>query len=889
MTHSNANAGNDPQKRTLVLALGIAAIAVGSAVVVSCFHDDDPAVVATDTGVPLPDEPAPIQVAGTSLFCDAVAPTSTEASGLFVEAPDSIAKHNISFSVDSGDLDNPGSWNNHNAGNNLKTLTAVVLSQLPDGSPVLDPDTNAQYEVHPILVSYGEQVIGEFEGGDGSADIPDPDNIDDIFVSVSLDNGTSWKKEKVGDTAKNASAIVTWNGVRIPYPGHSHKPTMAVEGNNILVAWNDKYCPTGNPFDLEDPATEDYYKVNGSQGTVDYGGVVFEPNGKTIYEAPYSCVWTARGVFGDPEADGTYAIEWRQAQQLTSGTRDSNKIWIAAEEVGFAITWQEDPDGLRPGKGEGPGEGWSGATTNHGADIWYTYIRMDDFDDVCTELDADGNCIASTDDPLQIAGLAEKPKPAVNFTYPVRITNNDTCTPDDTKLYCADHCTSTTSVESNNQSGTSILRCVQNDIDYMVPDSTVSPQAAVLDGDTGASRPALTILKTNAAEPEFVAVLAYEETKGLSESSPADQGDTDTDIALEGKAVYFESFFWDQPVEVSASRPVNMFVPEATVNPDDGTFTLTGLDIYENARRVVIMNQVDGCEMQDGDPTFALLYKQGYDTQGGPSDMFVRVNYGFTYDEFGLLDSREVTNVSSHDNEDPATGRGAVIWDTTWLDTQSYENALDNTFSPRGWLRGGDVFTGFEYSPLWRATTVGTIPNNFWINRYVDSTWNGPVQLSMVTGDQVSTLDPRFIPTPAGSKALPSDASNADVIFLAYGTFDMQTGEELDLLYSRSTDRGATWEYIDGSGNLIVVDAGTDRLPGTTDDVPTGASRLSKLAARADVHEMEVQGLASPDGTLFLGAWLEETAGPVDLADHNLLGLESRFGLVEYDTAPVAP
>ena len=274
--------------------------------------------------------------------------------------------------------------------------------------------------------------------------------------------------------------------------------------------------------------------------------------------------------------------------------------------------------------------------------------------------------------------------------------------------------------------------------------------------------------------------------------------------------------------------------------------------------------------------------------------MFVRANYGFTYDDFGLLDGREVTNVSSHTNEDVLTGRGQVIWDATWLDTQSYENSVDNTFSPRGWLRGGEVYTGFEYSPLWRATTVGTIPNNFWMHSYVDSAWQGPKQLSIVTGSKVSTLDPRFIPTPQGdATSIASDASNPNVMFMGYGTFDMETGHELDLFYMRSTDKGVNWEYIDGGGAIVLVDsnpATSDGIPGTDDDA---AERVSKLAAKIDVIEMELQGLASPDGTLYFGVWNEESDGPLDsdelVANHKNYGLESRFGLVEYDTAPVAP
>jgi len=33
-----------------------------------------------------------------------------------------------------------------------------------------------------------------------------------------------------------------------------------------------------------------------------------------------------------------------------------------------------------PGEQAGPGEGWSGATTNHKTDIWYSYIETGKFD-----------------------------------------------------------------------------------------------------------------------------------------------------------------------------------------------------------------------------------------------------------------------------------------------------------------------------------------------------------------------------------------------------------------------------------------------------------------------------------------------------------------------------
>ncbi len=90
-----------------------------------------------------------------------------------------------------------------------------------------------------------------YELGDGSADIGDPTQLDDMFTSLSLDNGATWKKVAVGETAGKSSIAVQWNGVSTTYGGHSHKPTMMAEGNKILVAWNDKYCPSGNPFDLD--------------------------------------------------------------------------------------------------------------------------------------------------------------------------------------------------------------------------------------------------------------------------------------------------------------------------------------------------------------------------------------------------------------------------------------------------------------------------------------------------------------------------------------------------------------------------------------------------------------------------------------------------------------
>jgi hypothetical protein len=424
----------------------------------------------------LDDPNPPITIAGTTLYCaDPNIQTSDTASGYVVDGPDSIQSFNISRETAGRTSDQPSELR-ASAGNTIKRLSAPVLPMTagdpdnndPDnpGTPTVIADWVGEPMVHPILVSYTEQVLGDYELGDGSADIGDPLHIDDAFVSLSLDNGTSWKKQRVGDSSGNSSIQVSWDNQVIDYPGHSHKMTIAVQGNNILAAWLDKYCPSGNPYDLvrDDggvvPWPDDLYQVNGTQGSIAYDLPCTNPtadpdsdeydcapNGKPVFEVPFSCVWAARGVF-DP---ATGIIEWRKQEQMTSGTRDANKIWIASQDIGFAMTWQEDPEGLREGKGLGPGVGWSGATTNHGADIWYTHIIMDDFDDVIIDDqgDTDPSNDVVSDDPVEIAALATKAKPAVHFTYPVRVTDNAPCAADgDTKLYCDQVCTDSTLVPS---------------------------------------------------------------------------------------------------------------------------------------------------------------------------------------------------------------------------------------------------------------------------------------------------------------------------------------------------------------------------------------------------------------------------------------------------------
>jgi hypothetical protein len=814
-------------------------------------------------------QPPSSVIVGTKLACD----NTGEASYIATDAADFNASQTLKRNVSATSTSDEARLNS-NSHNSIESLENPVFARSANGT-LIDGVT----KVHPIAVSYNEQIVGDYEMGDGSADIGDPDHRDAVFFSLSLDGGLTWSKKQISASDKKSSIKVKWNGTQIDYLGHTQKPTMAREGNNILLAWNDKYCPSGNPFNLAQVEVDgnstypsDVFAVNGKQGVIDYEGII-APNGKTVYEVPFSCVWTARGVV---DVDGN--VTWRAPMQLTTGTRDSNHIWIEGSEAGFAITWQEDTTGLRSGKGEGPGDGWSGATTNRGSDIWYSSIKMEDFDDVngTDELDT------------------TKPKSMYNFHYPVRVTDNEKCAVGDTKPYCQLMCDTYGYVDLNtsNNAGSAITRCKTYDVDML------TNTQVILDGDTGASRSALKILETD--KHEFVVVFGYEETKGLSESNPGepdqDKGLVDTNISAEGKSVYFESFKFDaidafdennistilttpMPM-VSAGNIINVKVPEAVYTTDENNITtatgVTDQMIYENARRLVIGEQIDSCNADKF--TFAFMYKQSFETQGSSSDMFVRVNEGFTYDSFVALEDRNVTNISA---QEPIVVENIVDYNVTWtsanLDDNTYDNMNDNTFSPRIFLRGNDIYTGFEYTPNDVKTQQENMPSNFHTHIYVDtksiggnSGWQGPVNVTQVTKGGTTTVDARFVPTGEGNfleTGLESDKSNPNVLFVTWGEIDWINNENHDLGKAES--------------NLYYKRALFDNTTGSW-NWDANASNLATKEG-AVIQEKEVETFATPNGKILFNVWLqEEEFATWDSSDPDS-GLDSWFGRVDYN------
>jgi hypothetical protein len=276
----------------------------------------------------------------------------------------------------------------------------------------------------------------------------------DAFVGYSLDDGTSWREENLSRSA-DLSSFTLENGKA--YPGDVHNVVHQVGEDKILVVWASKYCQSGFPlysFSTTENITEnqpyladlevtwgknalylyDFFGVAGDQGSVDYTEQGFPEVG----EIPYSCIWAARGKLlpGDDPVTADYVeashVVWMKPERLTSGVRDANLPAVdCAKNAGCALTWQEDPAGLRPGQGLGPGEGWSGAIANAKTDIWYSYITFADFDYVMYDTTDDGitngTAMLLEDYELLMGIDMDMPKPYVPMAMPVRLTDNDMC------------------------------------------------------------------------------------------------------------------------------------------------------------------------------------------------------------------------------------------------------------------------------------------------------------------------------------------------------------------------------------------------------------------------------------------------------------------------------
>jgi hypothetical protein len=578
----------------------------------------------------------------------------------------------------------------------------------------------------------------------------------DAFAAVSLDDGATWKRTNLSRSA-HLTSFTLQNGTE--FPGDVYRMEFAVVEEKIFAVWMSRFCTSGSPAYAEvdeegDPLYPDLFGVAGSQGSVDYTQQGFPEVG----EIPYGCVWTARGTLEYDDETGGFDVIWRKAERLTSGRRDANVQAVAgAKGAGFIIVWQEDPEGLRPGQGLGPGEGWSGAIVNQKTDMWYSYISWDDF----------GEVIIDETDPDAM------PKVAVPMLVPIRLTDNNMCkynpTYDDDGNVINPYC-----YEDFDGNGTPDL-CAA-DVEWTNPGNTTlhlcgTEDGRVLWGRTGASRTRLGLVpytKPDGTTSAWV-VMAYEETKALGEG-----GDTDLDPVDIGKDVMYHTFDMFEYDIVAQGAQLN----QPAIDRETGAFFELLYDDWGNpfyeteiARRFSIIIQKPE-NAGDSGTTLIAIFKQGIINQGGPADIMIRrfvlpegfdplvdnpydienmvcSNWAYTdgsnplYTDGLCLDAAmnvsSPTIVSCDIYGDPQTCADNFPWDggdqyakvTEWyqyednLDDQSWENPYDVAKGHRGFIDGDFIMMMYAWSANWKANSIGNDKYNLYIRRSFDGgvTW----------------------------------------------------------------------------------------------------------------------------------------------------------------------
>ena len=828
-------------------------------------------------------------------------------------------------------------------------------------------------EAKPLVIVYTDVAYTDADGNEYA----------DVFAAVSRDDGNTWKRKNLSRMADKSSFTLT-NGKE--YYGHSKKPVFQVKGNKILIAWSSKFARGGKPryainvcpdndgdgiidvceictgsgdnatcetdYTYDDPYYEDdIWGVSGNQGSHDYT----EDDFPDVGEVPYSAVWVVRGIIAT-QADlnkglGEFVgdIVWFKPERLTSARRDAYQLFVGgADGAGFAVTWQEDPEGIRPGKGVGPGEGWSGATTNHKTDIWYSYITMSDFAKV------DKNFVSGGDPEHNNEDFVERPKALVPMSLPVRISDNDVVNTENLMVELNGDALPVEDVDENwipimdeetgkpkgsHRYGYEIDGLCDNfyTFENMQEEEKwicVTTDNRLLDGDTGASRPNVflqTYTKSDGGKSAW-AILAYEETKGVGGGPPDDTGTNEQPEdgtgggneeykADEGKIVIYHSFDFQSPDTVSAGDILNLQATDASGDllylvDEEGheildPITDEKIPAYENARRPRFILQGKSA-MGTSKTTLIVLYKQGEEGMGRPSDIMMRRNevngkdnpYAFKWFVDGAQNMSSVSSVETWvnpDRDEDAKGDGVKVvkWGQTEgnLADQSWTNPYDDARAHRGAIRGDFVVMGYSWTPNWAAARNYNDKYNFYIRRSFDGgktwttdpksetvvthteifmdpdveenadkhyeetedfspgDWEPARNVSLLKNNKETVIEPRIVGVPGTIKVngvwtgIEEDKQNPNVFYLSYGlAANDDSHAPTDLYWSFSQDKGQTLYEVEHTINP----------DGDSPDAGETIWTWDWLAKDQDAEEGEAQLRMTPDGSRFYAAWLRE-------------------------------
>lgn len=713
-------------------------------------------------------------------------------------------------------------------------------------------------KVKPIVVTYA----GETANG-----------AHDVYGAVSRDEGQTWHITNLSNSADKSSFTLA-NGDN-SY-GHCRKPVMQVKGNRIFVVWSSRYAAEGAPRYLDEAEPDNmgineeepkHWQMQGDQAepltgqqSVDYTSLGFSDVG----EIAYSAVWACRGVIitGSMNSwiNAGYSvgdIVWFQPERITSGVRDANQLFAGgAGSAGFAMTWQEDPLGLRPGSAEGPGHGWGGAVTSNGTDIWYSYLTWAD--------------MLKTVIPSKQSG--EFPVASVKMSLPTRISNND-------------------------------LGYNSNDDDT---------------NETAAARPncflqpfSLDPLDPCSAKSAY-AIIAYAETRTnpLGRMEPKSPGSPDA-----GKSVIYHSFEFTKPLEDAEDLDANVRSGNVAnlqrTDQDGNLLWLTDfsgteildtngerLPLYYNCRRPRFVMQSKSAAKESG-TVLLLLYKAGVGGSGSSSDIMMRrcvaSGPGNPYKFENFIDGAQNLSTVTVTKQGFA-GLRALEWEQTednLLDMPD-DNTFEDARAHRGAIRGDFVAIGYTWTPNIEMSLRGYDTYNYYIRKSYDGgqTWttdpegNGyvahvekffnkfsldtyeasttyapgdfeparnvsllPINEDIVSNEETMTvIEPRLVAVPGTITKTNSDTcekeptgyaediQNTNVFYTTWATKNFFSGVEGDVNYSFSMDKGQTlakWPF----------------------------ESLTDLDDPYNVYaEAEAQIRMTPDGSIFYAVWLEEEA-----------------------------
>jgi hypothetical protein len=775
----------------------------------------------------------------------------------------------------------------------LNIATSWVPAKDANGNAVT---IDARTQVKPLVATYaGESINGAH----------------DVYGAVSRDEGQTWHITNLSKSAAKSSFTLA-NG-ESAY-GHCRKPVMQVKGNRIFVVWSSRYAAEGAPryeskgdlynmgINEEEPK---HWQMQGEtretltgQQSVDYTKLGFSEVG----EIAYSAVWGCRGVIITGGMLGTVGsptpwrnagykagdIVWFAPERLTSGVRDAFQLFAGgAGGAGFALTWQEDPLGLRPGKADGPGHGWGGAVTSNGTDIWYSFLTWDDM-------------LKTATPPV----FGVPPTAKVKMSLPTRISNNDLgYNPDD---------------DDANETAAARPNC-------FLQAYTVNPSAPLCEQYKSAW-----------------AIIAYAETRTnpLGRMEPKSPGSPD-----EGKNAIYHSFEFTKPLEDPSDADANVRAGNIAnlqrtdeagnllwITDFSGNYILDAngdpLPLYYNSRRPRFVVQSKNAADTSGTSgtVLLLLYKAGVGGCGNSSDIMLRrcVATGsgnpYKFENF-LPGAQNMSSVSV--TEMGFAGLRALRWEQTAnnLFDKPEDNSLDDARAHRGALRGDFVVMGYTWTPNLEMTKKGYDTYNVYVRRSFDGgqTWTtDPLgteatehteqfyQIASMATTKVSTsydpgaseparnvslleinedivlnqetetvIEPRIVAVPGTiTKTNPltcekidtgyaEDIQNPNVFYMSWATKNFFTDAEGVINYSFTMDQGQTlarWPFESLSG-----------------------------VAGADGGEAEAQLRMTPDGSRFYSVWLQQNDTDSDIMFRRILPAEFVVALPDPEDPEVVP